>query len=432
MTSLVLTDSSQLTAESFEKLPDQITYNGFLPPGDRGRRRSKFVLYSRPKANGVKPSKRYVVEQPHSSQAILDSKQHSISYTLTRNQAIIVEYQKDEDTDMFQDDVYEGVVRGACHVPVPVSRGVGNRFVKCGGARPTSPPSFPLCRGRYSFPVGWLLCATAWGEVARPNSSRHQINANTLYRGRSLVHTGERNGEPRAYPRSTQSRYFDEPSERVYESLFHPQIGRSSDSPIDFVVMDTIPGDKTGDSKVLQSTISRFACRIIAERNNPRVARIYAAGFDNACNIFLGEKATKWQELREIDGLTTNGVLIMHPSGSFVGGEPNIGRWREVSVGGGVFKLRESRSAQQKGSVVEDETNELQDGTLIDLCGATLLWRSAEGLAKSPRGCKSVCDHPHCYEHGYQGNVSLLLLIWGIIERVSQQRCLLSHSVIVC
>lgn len=26
----------------------------------------------------------------------------------------------------------------------------------------------------------------------------------------------------------------------------------------------------------------------------------------------------------------------------------------------------------------------LQDGTLIDLCGATLLWRSADGLAKSP------------------------------------------------
>jgi pellino len=26
----------------------------------------------------------------------------------------------------------------------------------------------------------------------------------------------------------------------------------------------------------------------------------------------------------------------------------------------------------------------LQDGTLIDLCGATLLWRSAEGLQNSP------------------------------------------------
>lgn len=33
---------------------------------------------------------------------------------------------------------------------------------------------------------------------------------------------------------------------------------------------------------------------------------------------------------------------------------------------------------------VEDESNILQDGTLIDLCGATLLWRSASGLANSP------------------------------------------------
>lgn len=35
-------------------------------------------------------------------------------------------------------------------------------------------------------------------------------------------------------------------------------------------------------------------------------------------------------------------------------------------------------------SQVEEVTNVLQDGTLIDLCGATLLWRSAEGLEKSP------------------------------------------------
>jgi len=69
-------------------------------------------------------------------------------------------------------------------------------------------------------------------------------------------------------------------------------------------------------------------------------------------NCSLQEKATKWQENREIDGLTTNGVLIMHPRGSFCGGEAKCGMWREVSVGGGVFSMRESRSAQQKGVVV--------------------------------------------------------------------------------
>lgn len=71
--------------------------------------------------------------------------------------------------------------------------------------------------------------------------------------------------------------------------IFVLQIGRSSESPIDFVVVDTVAGEKTGDSgKVVQSTISRFACRILAERANPSVARIYAAGFDSSRNIFLG------------------------------------------------------------------------------------------------------------------------------------------------
>nr|CAH7724647.1 unnamed protein product [Callosobruchus chinensis] len=74
----------------------------------------------------------------------------------------------------------------------------------------------------------------------------------------------------------------------------------------------------------------------------------------------------------------------MHPKGSFCGGEAKYGCWLETSVGGGIFSLRESRSAQQRGQPVEEVTNVLQDGTLIDLCGATLLWRSAEGLAKSP------------------------------------------------
>lgn len=58
----------------------------------------------------------------------------------------------------------------------------------------------------------------------------------------------------------------------------------------------------------------------------------------------------------EIDGLTTNGILIMHPKGQFVGGNTeNPGTnvpWRECSVGGDVFGLRESRSAQQKGEPV--------------------------------------------------------------------------------
>ncbi|KOB70784.1 Protein pellino, partial [Operophtera brumata] len=127
-------------------------------------------------------------------------------------------------------------------------------------------------------------------------------------------------------------------------------IGRSSESPIDFVVMDTVAGDKTGDTKVLQSTISRFACRIISDRNEVNHCRIYAAGFDSSRNIFLGEKATKWTENHEIDGLTTNGVLIMHPRGDFCGGSATCGPWRETSCPVGLNTLvipRKLSAAQQ-------------------------------------------------------------------------------------
>jgi len=248
-------------------------YNGALPQGDKGRRRSKFVLYRRSKANGVTKSKHYVVKTPQTSEAVLDTKQHSISYTLNRNQAVIVEYQEDATTDMFQ-------------------------------------------------------------------------------------------------------------------------IGRSSESPIDFVVMDTVAGNKiqTPGKGAAQSTISRFACRILCSRDAPDSRpRVYAAGFDSSRNIFLGEKATKWEtEHQAVDGLTTNGVLLMHPQTSFCGAdqpdtvtkEPGV--WREVSVGGGIYGLRESRSAPTKGRPIPGESSELIDGTLIDICGATLLWRSSAGLARSP------------------------------------------------
>lgn len=55
--------------------------------------------------------------------------------------------------------------------------------------------------------------------------------------------------------------------------------------------MDTVPGDKKGEQRAEQSTISRFSCRVIAERARPGNARIYAAGFDSSRNIFLGVSA---------------------------------------------------------------------------------------------------------------------------------------------
>lgn len=166
------------------------------------------------------------------------------------------------------------------------------------------------------------------------------------------------------------------------------QIGRSTESPIDFVVTDTVPGSQSNsETQSVQSTISRFACRIICERNPPFTARIYAAGFDSSKNIFLGvrnylllrcsfqayvsalkaneqvnksgfiavssqEKAAKWKTSDgQMDGLTTNGVLVMHPRNGFTE-DSKPGVWREISVCGNVFSLRETRSAQQRGKMV--------------------------------------------------------------------------------
>lgn len=42
-------------------------YNGSLPNGDRGRRKSRFALYRRTKANGVKPSTVHIINTPQAS-----------------------------------------------------------------------------------------------------------------------------------------------------------------------------------------------------------------------------------------------------------------------------------------------------------------------------------------------------------------------------
>ncbi|XP_076845439.1 E3 ubiquitin-protein ligase pellino homolog 1 [Brachyhypopomus gauderio] len=168
------------------------------------------------------------------------------------------------------------------------------------------------------------------------------------------------------------------------------QIGRSIESPIDIVVSNTVVGSDVGDTRSYQSTISRFACRIVCERSPPYTARVYAAGFDCSRNIFLGEKASKWPTFDgQMDGLTTNGVLVMHPPHGFSPASknspsPKPAVWREVSVCGNIFTLRETRSAQNRGKLMKDESPVLLDGSLIDLCGVTLLWRSVDGLARTP------------------------------------------------
>ncbi len=67
------------------------------------------------------------------------------------------------------------------------------------------------------------------------------------------------------------------------------QFGRSAENPVDFIVMDTIPGaEYISDSFATRSTISRFACRILVDRSPPHMINVYAAGFDTKNRIQLG------------------------------------------------------------------------------------------------------------------------------------------------
>ncbi|XP_060755570.1 E3 ubiquitin-protein ligase pellino homolog 1 isoform X2 [Neoarius graeffei] len=256
--------------------------NGSFPGGNRGRRKSRFSLYRRAKANGVKPGTVHNACSPEAAKVISNNSQHSVSYTLSGTETVVVEYTDDNETDMFQ-------------------------------------------------------------------------------------------------------------------------IGRCTESPIDIVVANPAGCSHSNElSGSNQSTISRFACRIVCERSPPYTARVYAAGFDCSRNIFLG-KAAKWHSFGgQMDGLTTNGVLVMRPQGEFSStSEPGV--WREISVCGNVHTLRATRAAQSKGQQVRDESQILVDGSLIDLCGVTLLWRAAAALPCAPGPehleqlrVKLNAARPHC------------------------------------
>ena len=62
-----------------------------------------------------------------------------------------------------------------------------------------------------------------------------------------------------------------------------------------------------------------------------------------------------------MDGLTTNGILLMNPKG---GANNQAGIWREISVCGNVFGLRKTRSAMEKGKFVSDVTEIHSETTL--------------------------------------------------------------------
>lgn len=485
-------------------------YNGYIPNVERNGRysRSKFLLCKRLEPNGIKKSRHYIVKQPQATKAIQDKDLHTISYTFSRSQTIVVEYTQDEDTDMFQigrsseypiDFVVmdtlavNGVDASSHHISSSRghSRGHHGNNPNDGHIHNQNENNMASSSDRHhgggsgglgdDFMLGLHRLQRHLNKVEedrmqsvsandhihryfhRQQQQQAQAQAYLLNYPQPnisnlppLMANHFRNNNPASgsnlghHSAITNLPQYAFQFDHLANSLNHQAGASNAQAYIAGVNTDHHPlnshrhssgNNNSYDinnshsnsnqnnnnnefnnvsckrSHSTQSTISRFACRILVDRKPPYNARIYAAGFDSSKNIFLGEKATKWEQNNSIDGLTTNGVLIMHPKrGNFfedkqeqsnapdeniltdnkmiASNSNNVNKkdkksedecvWREVSVDGGIFAIRESRSASQKGKRIENETNVLRDGTLIDLCGATLLWRSVDGFKSSP------------------------------------------------
>lgn len=96
----------------------------------------------------------------------------------------------------------------------------------------------------------------------------------------------------------------------------------------------------------------------------------------------------------------------------------NNNEWLEVSVCGAVFTLNDSRlnSPSSHHALVNTKKNTysniLKDGTLIDLCGATLMWRSRDSLTKTADKTFLDANLKHLNEIRPQCPVGLKTLIF--------------------
>ncbi|TRY57925.1 hypothetical protein DNTS_009816 [Danionella cerebrum] len=81
-------DNTDPSSPSCGRVLSRLQYNGSLPGGDRGRKRSRFALYRREKANGVKPSTVHILNSPQDSKVSLSFPPPPLSYPqyLTRQQ----------------------------------------------------------------------------------------------------------------------------------------------------------------------------------------------------------------------------------------------------------------------------------------------------------------------------------------------------------
>jgi hypothetical protein len=81
------------------------------------------------------------------------------------------------------------------------------------------------------------------------------------------------------------------------------------------------------------------------------------------------------QQLDAVDGFTTFGVRIL---------QPEVCQWVEVSVRGRTYQPRRQPTEAPNQRLDTAWGNQLTDGTIIDIGGVCLLYRSPVTMARTP------------------------------------------------
>lgn len=126
------------------------------------------------------------------------------------------------------------------------------------------------------------------------------------------------------------------------------------------------------------------------------------------------ERAAKWRTPDGLmDGLTTNGVLVMHPAGGF-SEDSAPGVWREISVCGNVYSLRDSRSAQQRGKLVGGLLHAHPPPSSLPGPSPDLLPSDTREPQQAPSGGHAPLAPQRGPDHGPQNIAHILLEVRGV------------------
>ena len=225
------------------------------------------------------------------------------------------------------------------------------------------------------YPVGWSNERFVLRRRKIPNGIKPFLSLSSS--SSNISHSISIKGAGELHTHEVTFRYVTDPSRDVY------QIGRA-DVGNDWTVKGPLHFSRSYPCTSI-GPVSRYACRIECERLPPYRVFLFAAGFNEENNLALGGSAPVWLDQQttdddtrwqSFDALTTFGVRLWRP---------DTKEWVEISVRGRCHTMRDS--PDQPGMLLSPSyyTNELIEGSVIDLCGVSFVFQSPTTMATNLR-----------------------------------------------